>query len=485
VIYVVAPSAGRLAAVVAAACADHPHRVIVTDDVSEVQHAVAALDDQGDLPEAVCLVGPHDALPHGSFDDDTGHDDAVFTDNEWGMLATLADADRDSEGLPAVAVTRIPTLDPALVRRLLSVRDVLPASWAGGVAVTARTWQRASAAVLERIAPSGGVTLHTSPSLDDGGIRRLMGGSVGRLYFNVHGSDAVTYWIGDDGAGACPAVLRPETIGVAPNAVLVSEACYGARHDEPDTIALRFLSAGGSAFVGSTIIAWGPAAPPCSLADLIPAGVYTALDRGLSLGDAVLAARRAIVASARQEGRVTPQVVNTVSSFVAYGSPLARVAGAPKVARAATRPLPRGDGAATPRSLTSRGPGDVLGRVRSGQVGAGGALGAARERLAAQDRQLGWRRLGMEELPPGGLTLRFRTATVIQAELSALLGGEAAVRATVRVARYMTPRGEERMVYAVDDAAAVRRIAAVAVDAAGQVVGRYVTRGGRAQGSGR
>ncbi len=487
-VYVVPPGRPELADAVAASCSDHPHVVLRTSDVARVQESLAGMRALGGLPAAVCLVGPADLLPHAAFEDDTGKDDAVLTDNDWGRTSEIDDSCRDEDGLPEVPVTRIPTDDPALVRRLLSVRDALPARWEGGVAVSARNWQRASAAVLEQIAPGGGVRLQTSPSQDDAGLRKLLGGEVGRLYFNVHGSDQVTYWIGDDGEGSNPAILRPASVAsVARDAILVSEACYGARHDEADTISLRFIRAGGSAFVGSTIIAWGPAAPPNSLADLIPAYVYRSLDAGRSLGEAVLDARRAILAQAEASGRVTPQVVNTVSSFVAYGSPLARVRGvAPRVT-----PVVGGGkaGQGTRVGARAHGPvagaspvGDVLGRVRAGTLSASGPLGDARRRNEAAERRLGWRSVGTEALAPGSLAARFRTGAQIQGELAALLGAAAAHGATLRLATYDTARGTETIVYADARVGEVRQTAAVVVDATGYVVERVCTRGGRVDG---
>jgi hypothetical protein len=485
VVYVVPPRKPELAGIVAASCTDHAHEVVVADEPAEVQRALAR---RAQLPDAVCLVGSADLIPHVPFDDDTGHDDAVLTDNDWGRVSAVEDSSRDTDGLPHVPVTRIPTSDPAVARRLLAVRDSLPSRWDSGVAVSARNWQRASAAVLEQIAPHGGVRLDTSPAQDDEGLRKALDTTVGRLYFNVHGSDQVTYWLGDDGEGSNPAILRPASVSrVAQDAILVSEACYGARHDRTDTVALRFLAAGGSAFVGSTIIAWGPPAPPNALADLVPAYVYRSLDAGRALGEAVLDARRAILAAAQASGWVTPQVVNTVSSFVAYGSPLARVRGvAPRAtpfvegltAGQGSRERERADGAAT----GSNGLGDVLGRVRAGTVGSTGPLGDVRRRNEAAERRLGWRCVATEMLAPGALASRFRTASQIEADLAVLLGPVVARGTHMRLATYHTAQGAEAIVYAQARVGAVRHTAAVRLDVTGGVVERLCTRGGRADG---
>jgi hypothetical protein len=478
VLYVVPPGAAALEGAVRAACADHPHEVLTASRVDAVQEHLATRTAAGRPPSAVCLVGPSSVLPHAGFVDDTEMDDTIWTDNDYGCLAPVADDARHIDGLPAVPVTRIPTADAGLARRLLAVRDALPAHWQRGVAVSAQVWERASVGVLARIAPGGEVALQSSPTLEDERLRGELGPSVGRLYFNVHGSDQDAAWVGD-GAGQYPTVLRPRSIQVGPNAILVSEACYGARHDAADTIALRFLAAGGSAFVGSTVIAWGPAAPPNALADLIPIGVYEALDRGLPLGAALLDARRVILADARARDAITPQVVNTLSSFVAYGSPLARVAGR-ALAGAPGLAVPAGaKGAARggAQGLSGHEGGGLLARVRSGARAGEGPLGDARQRLASHERRLGWRRILQEDLPPAALAARFRSAADIQAELHALLGGAAVGPLTF--AQYPAAGGQHSLIYAKGPPAAVRRVAVVVVGPGGIITGRYVARGGQ------
>ncbi len=460
----VPPHSPALLDAVAATCADHAHEVIVTDSVTRVQGALRDWAARGATPEAVCLVGPHERLPHAAFTDDTGRDDAVLTDNDWGMTESPDQPERDA-GMPTVGVTRIPSADPALVRRLLSVRDALPPGWEHGIAVSAQVWVRASAAVVARISPKTPLQLLASPAVDEAALRGKLGPSVGRLYFNVHGSDQTTSWVGD-GQGSYPVVVRPGTMRVASNAILVSEACYGARHDEPDTVALRFLRAGGSAFVGSTIIAWGPAAPPNSLADLIPIGVYTRLDAGSTLADAALQTRLQLLSAALAADAVTPQVINTAASFVAYGSPLARVS------RSAHKGIER----SAPPSSPGSPPGDVLGQVRAGGNDAGGVLERARQRNAERNERLGWRKLSSEPLPPGALAARFLRASALQSTLAALLG-TGALTAT-RVDRFSTARGEAHLVYGWDASDPLKRVAAVVVDAHGAQGDAFVTRGG-------
>ena len=144
-----------------------------------------------------------------------------------------------------------------LQERLLRMRGDLPETWLGGLAVTCAIWVGASKAVLRAIARTDRPGLTQVPPRDSDAVAAMMDEETHRLYFNVHGSNQVAYWVGDDHSVAPPA-LRPGDIRVAPNAILVSEACYGARHDQDDgtPISTSFFNAGGGAFVGSTIIAF-------------------------------------------------------------------------------------------------------------------------------------------------------------------------------------------------------------------------------------
>jgi len=393
VLYVIPRGNDALRAVVKRVTADHAAEILEADEASDVQDRLRALDKSGVVARAVCIVGTHYDLPHVVFEDGTGNDAEVKTDNDYGMLyPPQNDAARHTVlALPDVPVTRIPTTDATLVARLLSVRDSLCDSWKSGVAVTCKVWEKASAEVLRQIATRDRPELGNCPPLSDADIGDRISKSTGRLYFNVHGSDQVRYWVGD-GDGRHPAALRVRYVDVAPNAILVSEACYGARHDAgARNISGRFLESGGSAFVGSTIIAWGPVKPPISLADLIVTGVYGALDSGLTLGEALLDAKSRIMELSERGRGVSPQVLNTISSFVAYGGPLARVPGTSKRARIRTGGT--GTWASLQKSVGISGPGDVLGRTRSALRGGSGTgpLEAARSRLASRAAAGGWK----------------------------------------------------------------------------------------------
>ena len=406
---------------------DHRAATLIASGAAQVQTHLVALAGKKELPDVVCLLGPEQHLPYAEFEDDTGNDIAVLTDNDYGMFSSPARDQRYSEAaLPDFPVCRIPFSDEAIVRRLLSVRGDLQSSWNNGVAVTCEVWAGASVAVQKQIDSKRACFLDSAPPVDSVDVGDRFCSEVGRVYFNVHGSDQMKYWVGE-GAGGYQPVLLPEGVQVGEHAIFVSEACYGARHDEQagPTIATAALRGGASAFVGSTIIAWGPAEAPIGLADCIVTGVYGGLDSGRTLAAAVLAAKTSIIDKAGSP--FSPCVLNTVSSFVAFGGPLASVGGS-----ASARPV---------RTT------DILGRTRQSLRGGGaGPLGAARDRLSARAQRMGYKPVAREILSVERALSMFARADVIQRRLQSLKSGDKAVE--VQLLKYQTGSGTEQALMA-------------------------------------
>lgn len=430
VLYVAPVSAPSHLALAERCATDHTAHVLVADGPSAVQAQLATLDRDAVPVAAVCLLGTHDELPHAAFADVTGTGDQVLTDNDYGMLSAADAAARSSAlALPDVPVCRIPNADPRQLERLLRVRDGLPATWDRGVAVSCAVWEGASAAVLQQIQRQGRTELQCVPPGVASDVAARMGPATGRLYFNVHGSDQVAYWVGEGPDGAPPA-LHARDVAVAENAILVSEACFGARHDALDgeSIASAFLRNGGAAFVGSTIIAWGPVAPPIGSADLIVTGTYAALDAGLPLPAALLEAKRKLLQAVGEP--LNPIERNTLASFVAYGGPMASVA----VRRSAS-------------SIRSAGTiGDVLGRARASRAGRStGPLAAARERLAMRAARMGYTPVAQQALTLAELAEQYPRASRLLDAVQATLGVGGALSKLQYTGRY----GAETAVVAV------------------------------------
>ena len=427
------------------------------DAIATVQ---AALREAGArLPAAVCLVGDDGAVPFARLPDPTGYDDALLTDVLYGMRDVPDEAARRAgDVLPDVPVTRIPSVDPAVVTRVLAAGARLADSWSGGLAVSAAVWERASGDVLRDVGADPRLHLAPPGSRDD--VTAGLATGPGRLYWNVHGTDQDAVWLGE-GDGRYPEVLRPEDVPTFPGApgtapVVTSEACYGATlADGAGSIAPTFLARGAGAFLGSTVIAWGgpPGAPP-ALADVLVARVWRALDAGLGLADALQTARSALLEAALdRDGGLPAPLHNTLLSFVAYGAPHAAVAGARAVA-------PRSPSRPSSRPATPRAAGD-------------GVLATTRESLRARLDPGSWRVVSSGRESVASLARGFREGLALTRRLEALLG---ALPADARVVRYDLAGTPRALVTAEVPAGPVPRRAALDVDGDGRLLAAWTSR---------
>jgi hypothetical protein len=306
---------------------------------------------------AVCLLGSPQDLPMVRWPDLSGADPHLLTDIPYGRTNPFAVANLAVEDfLPEVPVCRIPATDLSLIGRLLKDPKLVD-SWDSGIAVYAAAWSDASENVWSTIAGGSSAQAHETPPVDSNEVGDLMAESPpGRVYFNVHGSNDEPVWVGDPGN---PVALRPEFIEVASRAVVVSEACYGAHvFDDEPSISLGFLESGANAFVGSSIIAWGPCPGDgeVACADLIVIEFYKAIDEGLPNAQALLTAKQRIREQMTEEdGEILgPAEVNTLASFSLFGAPMARTGKG-----SSTGSIGGGVG-------TANRPGSVLDRVSSG-----------------------------------------------------------------------------------------------------------------------
>jgi hypothetical protein len=174
-------------------------------------------------------------------------------------------------------------------------------------------------------------------------------------YFNLHGLIDSSEWYGqrdpieaEDGPDY-PVALRPEDIsgsyslnGGKTPCVVFTEACFGAHLEGrqiEDSLALKFLSSGSKAVVGSTCIAYGAVNSPLTAADLLGFSFWTYLSEGLPAGEAL---RRAKIRLAREmhrrQGYLDGEDQKTLISFVYYGDPLAISSGNGRTSKSILRP---------------------------------------------------------------------------------------------------------------------------------------------------
>ncbi len=183
-------------------------------------------------------------------------------------------------------------------------------------------------------------------------------------YYNLHGLAETAEWYGqgdplERGDGPeYPVALSLGDLpknGHAPK-IVFSEACYGGltlKKTDETSLALRFLSIGSQAVVGSTCISYGSVTTPLVGADLLGFHFWTALRDGYPVGDALLQAKVAVVREMNgRQGFLDGEDQKTLISFVLYGDPLTYMEG--------FRPAPSGQFA----TRFSRGQSDFGSRKR-------------------------------------------------------------------------------------------------------------------------
>jgi hypothetical protein len=315
-----------------------------------------ALRQRGEMIGAVLIVGGNEVIPFHRLPNPTVDDDGeVYSDSPYATL----DA---NYFVPEWPVGRLPGEkgpDVSLLleqlrgmqrchnrrRKIRSLNDgwmgwvgawlarMLPARGNHSFGYTAAVWRRSSLAVFRPIgAPH---TVKTSPPEHTGSVDRgrIAGSNLG--YFNLHGLEDSPSWYGqrdpmEGGEGPdYPVALSPEDLkrnGHAPR-VVFSEACFGAHivsKGEKESLALKFLSMGTQAVVGSTCTAYGSVNTPLIAADLLGNLFWQYLKSGRAAGDALMQAKIDLVREMnRRQGFLDGEDQKTLISFVLYGDPLA------------------------------------------------------------------------------------------------------------------------------------------------------------------
>ncbi len=202
----------------------------------------------------------------------------------------------------------------------------------GAFGYTASVWRRSSLATYRPIGE--GRTLQVSPPVNSGNFNssKLTGSPLS--FYNLHGLADTAEWYGqgdplERGSGPeYPVALSLTDLpknGHSPK-VVFTEACYGGltmQKTELTSLALRFLSIGTLAVVGSTCISYGSVTTPLVGADLLGFYFWSALREGYSVGDALLQAKVSMVREmTNRQGFLDGEDQKTLISFVLYGDPL-------------------------------------------------------------------------------------------------------------------------------------------------------------------
>ncbi|CEG13866.1 hypothetical protein MSIBF_A610008 [groundwater metagenome] len=141
----------------------------------------------------------------------------------------------------------------------------------------------------------------------------------------MHGSEETKYWYGQKG-GNYPVAFSPENLNDVncSNAVIFSEACYGANiinKNISEAISLKFLERKAICVVASTKIAYGPSEPPSTDADLLGKLFFEEIINKESFGIALMKAKQNFVVESSKKGYLDSTEKKTLIEFVLYGDP--------------------------------------------------------------------------------------------------------------------------------------------------------------------
>lgn len=212
---------------------------------------------------------------------------------------------------------------------------------------TAAVWRRSTLAAfrpagnphLVRVSPP---TVSASVPMD-----KMMAPEL--AYFNLHGLADTAEWYGQRDPSEpllgpdYPIALAAKDIGKVKHApmVIFSEACYGGYIEdksEDESLALKFLSIGTLALVGSTTVSYGTISAPLSAADLLGNQFLLQIKEGRSAGEAFMISKVELVREmVKRQGYLDAEDQKTLLSFVLYGDPLVGLGGVQKRARNVAR----------------------------------------------------------------------------------------------------------------------------------------------------
>jgi hypothetical protein len=201
-----------------------------------------------------------------------------------------------------------------------------------GFGYSASVWKEASALVFKAMGDNNNLLICPPETVQNLAVDQMLKTPLG--YFNLHGLPDAAEWYGQKDSSDTtsspdyPVALSPKSLiknGIAPQ-IVFSEACYGANiieKSEEQAMALRFMSIGCHALVGSTTVSYGSVTAPLIGADLLGYHFWKFLRDGSTVGEALLQAKLALAKEMNQrQGFLDGEDQKTLISFVLYGDPL-------------------------------------------------------------------------------------------------------------------------------------------------------------------
>ena len=287
----------------------------VRNSIRDVESIVEMLRAVVDVsrPKYLFILGNEDIVEVATWDNEGDSSDPDFdvdSDFVYSVLDTTSPWEGQDFNLSeALRVGRLPTTEnefsefQAYLRNAATGIGSFEKKLAYGL--SAKVWEEESQFEFDHIRDDGGGVLETSPEVS---VEDTMSGlsetGANLLFFNLHGSDVASYWLGQNDMTYTKAVL-PIAFDEYPNPFFLGvEACYGARYiglPSNESILKTAMSNKCLAFLGSSRIAMGSCVPEdrCC-ADVLIGEFMKHISRGETAGDAHLRARGSLIDNDRK-----------------------------------------------------------------------------------------------------------------------------------------------------------------------------------------
>jgi hypothetical protein len=333
------------------------------EDVNKIKLGIADLDSalvrKGQMIGALLIAGSELVIPFHHLPNPTEDSDAfVASDNPYASID-------DNYFVPDWPVGRLSggrgsdsSLLVRQIRGLIShyAEDQIKAQWWSHIPLvsslfgyflsnetlngyknsfgyTAQVWKASSTSVFKPIGVERAMLV--SPPVVTGTVWQSGLLPAKMAYYNLHGLDDSMEWYGQKSATG-PNSLPDYPVALSerdfsnnrkPPRVIFSEACYGAsieNKNDNESIALKFLSLGTHALVGSTCIAYGSVANPLTAADLLGNAFWSNVKNGQPVGFALMNAKISLAKLMHsRQGYLDGEDQKTLLSFILLGDPLA------------------------------------------------------------------------------------------------------------------------------------------------------------------
>ena len=273
------------------------------------------------IENGILIVGGPDVVPFASVANPaTDPDDVVLTDSPYACTI-------DSTYLmPNKVIARLPDeqLNPTFdyLKTMLTSQAgfaTVKSTNAGWFAIVAQVWKGIADYMNgnfqmnnENVAPP------TNPSTlaPNETIKK-------HAYVNLHGAQTTPYFYGQLN-NTYPIAMEPVQ-GNFKGSVGFFEACYGGYitgRNKEMSIPMMALYSGAVGIVCSTMVAYGPSAPPAAAADFLAEMFYNRIQAGECMGDALLHAKQDFATNLiKRDGSLNGSNRKTLLEFHLYGNP--------------------------------------------------------------------------------------------------------------------------------------------------------------------